>query len=143
MKLEMISCPVCGKPMPKKRMELGYNYCINCSTEKPKVCLIEGTQEGEDVDSTVTIVTQQEARLINKAKAEGKVTLVEDENALNMKTLEEQDSGPGGEDTDKRFLQNLEERDFTEGVLKDLEDLDGMVILGPDDLEAADILEEE
>ena len=30
--MEMISCPKCGDDFPKKRKELGYHVCVNCST---------------------------------------------------------------------------------------------------------------
>ena len=90
--LEMVPCPICGKPMPKKRMDLGYNYCINCSTESRKVCIVEGTQEGEDVQSETFIVTPQEAQLIAKTKDMGlKLERVEEETKLNLQTYEEQE----------------------------------------------------
>lgn len=70
-KLEMITCPRCGQPFPKKRQELGYNYCVNCSTEKQVTYIIEGTKDGDGDDtvlSTMHIVSQEEADNINRAR---------------------------------------------------------------------------
>lgn len=91
-KFEMIPCPVCGKPMPKKRLDLGYKYCVNCSTEGRKVCVVEGVQEGEDVQSETFIVSPQEAQLIAKTKSVGlKLEKLEEETKLNLQTYEEQE----------------------------------------------------
>lgn len=70
-KLEMIPCPRCGKPFPKRRAELGYNYCIACSTEKTVTYMIEGTQDGDGDDtvhSVFHIISQDEADRISRAK---------------------------------------------------------------------------
>lgn len=69
-KLEMIRCPRCGQLFPKKRQELGYNYCINCSTEKRVTYIIEGTTDGDGDDtihSAMYIISQEEADKINRA----------------------------------------------------------------------------
>lgn len=92
-KFEMIPCPVCGKPMPKKRMELGYNYCVNCSTEGRKVCMIKGTQEGDGNQEEVIIVSAQEAeRLSRYRKEETGVEQLEEESSLDMRTFEEKET---------------------------------------------------
>lgn len=102
---EMIPCPVCGRPMPKKRMELGYNYCVDCSTEGRKVCVVEGFQEGEDIQSDTMIVTPQEARCITRTKNMGvKLEKLEGETGLDLQTYEEQEE----------FEKILEKRDVAE-----------------------------
>lgn len=91
-KLEMIPCPRCGTPFPKRRQELGYNYCVNCSTEKPKVCRIEDQGEGEDTVTVSTIITQEEAMAIAKAERGGRVDLIPDQEPVpDYSTFEEQD----------------------------------------------------
>lgn len=61
MELEMIPCPKCRKDFPKKRKELGYNVCVNCSTVKPKIAIttVEGT--GDHTWNDVLIMDQDQA----------------------------------------------------------------------------------
>ena len=88
----MIPCPVCGKPMPKRRMELGYNYCVNCSTEGKKVCLVEGKPEGDSNQEEVVILSSQEAQAISRYRTIPKLEHIEDESPLNMQTYEEREA---------------------------------------------------
>ena len=89
---EMMPCPVCGKPMPKKRLELGYNYCVNCSTEGRKVCIVEGTPEGDGNQEEVIIMTAQEARALTGYRTgEPKLDLLEDETSPDMQTFEDRE----------------------------------------------------
>lgn len=140
---EMIPCPVCGKPMPKKRLELGYGYCINCSTEKPKVCLVEGTQEGDGAQAKVVIMSSQEAQKILGYKNTGLgLDHLDDEIPLDVQTFEEQEEfektatyerlgqveGDFGYEISERTGQDLE----TIGGLSD-EDLEAEIILEEDD----------
>lgn len=93
MQIEMIPCPVCGKPMPKKRMELGYNYCVNCSTEGKKVCMVKGNQEGDGNQEEVIIMTAQEAQKLTKYRNEGaRLEQLEEESSLDMRTFEEREA---------------------------------------------------
>lgn len=55
-KLDMLSnivtsCIYCNQPFPVERKKLGYNYCINCSSEKSKIYLDKGfqTREGHKI----------------------------------------------------------------------------------------------
>lgn|SRR5574344_114933 len=83
---ETVICPVCGKPFPKKRKDLGYNYCVNCSTEEGKVCIVEGVPEGDGDDNisySVNIMTPKEARSITSAlkqiRGTGSVDILDEE----------------------------------------------------------------
>ena len=73
-KLEMISCPKCGNPMPLKRKELGYHVCINCSTVSAKrgVPVMRGTGDHTWVDLEVMTQEQFERyeEMENKTKSE-------------------------------------------------------------------------
>lgn len=70
MQLEMIPCPVCGNDFPKKRKELGYHVCINCSTVQPVVGIttVEGT--GDHTYNDLIIMEQQRAITIARREAE-------------------------------------------------------------------------
>lgn len=70
MQLEMISCPKCGKDFPKKRKELGYHVCVNCSTVEPVVGIttVEGT--GDHTFNDLIIMDQSRARAIAEKEAE-------------------------------------------------------------------------
>lgn len=93
--LEMVKCPVCGKPFPKKRVELGYNTCVNCSTVKRVVGLGEDLGEGDHTYSVLHIVQPEVARAVYRAQNMGKVTVdvdAEDEgDAPDFRTFEEQE----------------------------------------------------
>jgi len=70
MQLEMIECPKCGNDFPKKRKELGYHVCVNCSTAKPVVGIttIEGT--GDHTWNDLIIMDQDRAFAIAAREAE-------------------------------------------------------------------------
>tara|TARA_R110000737_G_scaffold70979_1_gene99453 strand:- start:37 stop:327 length:291 start_codon:yes stop_codon:yes gene_type:complete len=74
MELEMIECPKCKDQMPKKRKELGYNVCINCSTVSAKrgVPVMRGTGDHTWVDLEVMTQDQFERyeEMENKTKSE-------------------------------------------------------------------------
>ena len=69
-KLEMIPCPKCGEDFPKKRKELGYHVCVNCSTTKPVVGIttVEGT--GDHTWNDIIIMDQDRALSIAAKEAE-------------------------------------------------------------------------
>ena len=79
MNLEMIQCPKCRADFPKKRRELGYHVCINCSTVKPVVGIttIEGT--GDHTYNDLIIMDQDRANTIayQAAKLSGKKSNIE------------------------------------------------------------------
>lgn len=66
----MIPCPKCGNDFPKKRKELGYHVCVNCSTTKPVVGIttVEGT--GDHTYNDIIIMDQDRARAIAAKEAE-------------------------------------------------------------------------
>ena len=70
MQLEMITCPKCGNDFPKKRKELGYHVCVNCSTVKPVVGVttVEGT--GDHTYNDIIIMDQDKFRSIAEKEAE-------------------------------------------------------------------------
>lgn len=70
MQFEMIECPNCGNDFPKKRKELGYHVCVNCSTAKPVVGIttIEGT--GDHTWNDLIIMDQDRAFAIAAREAE-------------------------------------------------------------------------
>ena len=69
MQLEMITCPKCGNDFPKKRKELGYHVCVNCSTVKPVVGVttVEGT--GDHTYNDIIIMDQDKFRSIAEKEA--------------------------------------------------------------------------
>lgn len=70
MQFEMIECPNCGNDFPKKRKELGYHVCVNCSTAKPVVGIttVEGT--GDHTWNDLIIMDQDRAFAIAAREAE-------------------------------------------------------------------------
>tara|TARA_R100000008_G_C3452501_1_gene100073 strand:- start:142 stop:516 length:375 start_codon:yes stop_codon:yes gene_type:complete len=61
-KMKMIPCVKCMNPMPELRLtQYGYNYCINCSTEKPLVARFHTTGKGEEVMTGIQIMDQKTA----------------------------------------------------------------------------------
>lgn len=69
-KLEMIKCPNCREDFPLKRKELGYNICINCSQEKPKVAVSTVNGQGDHTWNDVIIMDQDKAHGIARKAAE-------------------------------------------------------------------------
>lgn|SRR5574344_434248 len=122
---EMVPCPVCGKPMPKKRQELGYPYCVDCSTENKKVCLIEGTIEGDGVQSDVIIVTTEQGRIINKAACESGIVLLADDDLPDMQTFEQQEVAATVNAETRRQAKQVDEEtgELTEKVPEESEDI--------------------
>jgi len=63
--IEMISCKCCGQPMPKLRLTLyGYNFCINCSTVKPKVGRTLTLGTGDHTWNDLEILDQDVAKRV-------------------------------------------------------------------------------
>ena len=142
-KFEMVPCPVCGKPMPKKRLELGYKCCVSCSTEKPKVCIVEGTQEGDGTQDGIIIMSAQEARAISSYRTGGlKLEHIEDEVPLNMQTFEEREVAEEVlKRTDAAALEGEFGYEISDRTAKDLE---AIGIVSDEDLEAdLPVLEDE
>lgn len=70
MQLEMITCPKCNNDFPKKRKELGYHVCVNCSTVKPVVGITTIEGEGDHTFNDLIIMDQDRAISIAKKEAE-------------------------------------------------------------------------
>ena len=135
MEIEMIKCPRCGQPFPKARKDLGYNYCVNCSTERPVVGLIEGTgPEGDSMDS-ITIMKPELAFKIERARRgiSRSICISPDEEAPDMRTTEDQeDTIISSFDRETRiagmeeeYATSVEEIKDLGSVLDDLEESEG------------------
>jgi hypothetical protein len=70
MQLEMIPCPKCGNDFPKKRKELGYHVCINCSTVKPVIGVTTVEGSGDHTYNDLIIMDQDKFRQIAEKQAE-------------------------------------------------------------------------
>jgi len=59
--MEMINCARCGAAMPKLRLtKFGYDFCINCSTEKPKRAINVTGGSGDHTYNTIKVVTSDQ-----------------------------------------------------------------------------------
>lgn len=96
MQLEMIPCPKCGNDFPKKRKELGYHVCVNCSTTKPVVGITTVEGSGDHTWNDIIIMDQDRYRSIAEKEAElsGKKAYIEmldldaDESAISQSLKE-------------------------------------------------------
>ena len=79
MQLEMIPCPKCGNDFPKKRKELGYHVCVNCSTTKPVVGITTVEGSGDHTYNDLIIMDQDRYMAIAQKEAElaGKKAYIE------------------------------------------------------------------
>lgn len=150
-KLEMIACPKCGNPMPKGRWDLGYHYCVNCSTEQNVVGMVEDVGEGDHCYTSLTIMTQKDAFEINKANARLRGKRLESyitEPELDTKTFEDHDEVSSSLDFQKDHQLEEIENDFadsfSEGTLEELEQLSEMRdIVGLEEEEEEEEFEDE
>lgn len=137
--LEMIPCPICGRPFPKKRRDLGYNYCVNCSTEKPLVCRVEEHGEGDHTYDTIQIMKPEEAFALYKAEhnLNGKIDYdPEEEAAPDYSTFEQQEEATASLSPAEReaYLAELE-NEFTGMSERSIEEMDRLAPLMDDDEE--------
>ena len=59
--MEMINCVRCGAAMPKLRLtKFGYDFCINCSNEKPKRAINITGGSGDHTYNTIEVVTSDQ-----------------------------------------------------------------------------------
>jgi len=128
--LEMVICPICGKPFPKKRKELGYNYCVECSTEKQKVCVVESYGEGDHNYNDIVILSQEEAWEALKPQELDPVYIDVDENGegiVEEETLFEDEAIELGNSQDRdSYLDSLENefvKTFDPVVLEQMEQI--------------------
>ena len=65
--MEMIDCVRCGAAMPKLRLtKFGYDFCVNCSTEKPKVGVSITKGSGDHTYNTIQVLTSDQYERIKK-----------------------------------------------------------------------------
>ena len=61
MGMKMIECIKCRGNMPKlRKIKFGYNYCIECSTEKPKKAISVTGGSGDHTYNTIQVVTSEQ-----------------------------------------------------------------------------------
>ena len=61
MSIKMIDCPKCGEKMPELRLtKFGYDFYVNCSTEKPKKALSITGGSGDHTYNTIQVVTSEQ-----------------------------------------------------------------------------------
>ena len=71
--MEMIDCSRCKKDMPKLRLtKFGYDYCVNCSTEKPKKAINITGGSGDHTYNTIAVVTSDQYDSYHKQQELGK-----------------------------------------------------------------------
>ena len=59
--MEMISCSRCGADMPELRLsKFGYDFCVNCSTERPKKAINVTGGSGDHTYNTIEVVTSEQ-----------------------------------------------------------------------------------
>ena len=123
-KLQMIPCPKCGNDFPKKRKELGYHVCVNCSTVKPLVGIttVEGT--GDHTYNDLIIMDQDRALAIQAAADEiaGKKTHLEildfdkDENEVTQSVKEAVTNVLNDEETEFESFDPNKEPEGIKGI---------------------------
>ena len=65
--MEMIDCVRCGAAMPKLRLtKFGYDFCINCSTERPKKAINITGGSGDHTYNTIKVVTSEQYDVYQK-----------------------------------------------------------------------------
>ena len=59
--MKMINCSKCGVAMPELRLtKFGYDFCVNCSTEKPKKAINVTGGSGDHTYNTIQVVTSDQ-----------------------------------------------------------------------------------
>ncbi len=65
--MEMINCSRCGDDMPELRLsKFGYDFCINCSTERPKKAINVTGGSGDHTYNTIKVVTSEQYDVYKK-----------------------------------------------------------------------------
>jgi hypothetical protein len=61
MDIKIIECKKCNGNMPELRLtKFGYNYCVECSTEKPKKAISMTGGRGDHTYNTIQVVTSDQ-----------------------------------------------------------------------------------
>ena len=59
--MKMIRCSKCEDEMPELRLtRFGYDFCVNCSTEKPKVAMSVTGGSGDHTYNTIQVITSDQ-----------------------------------------------------------------------------------
>src|SRR5574344_2188254 len=82
MDLKIIIWVICGNQLLRKEN-------LDCSTEDKKVCVVEGTIEGDGVQSDVIILTKEQEQTISRLNAATSKTA--DDESLDLQTFEQQE----------------------------------------------------
>lgn len=68
--IKTILCSKCGNPMPELRLtKFGYDFCVNCSAEKPKIGKITTMGEGDHTWNEIQIIDQETARRLKELES--------------------------------------------------------------------------
>lgn len=132
MEIETVICPKCKKPFPKIRQDLGYKFCINCSPQGVVHPVIESIGQGEEAETIMHIVSQQEYNTIQRGQRMLHANLyenpdIEEEEAPDMSTFEEQEEATSHLSPAEREAQiealEQEQNGMSERSLEEFEDL--------------------
>jgi len=120
--VEMISCSICGNPMPKLRLtRFGYKHCVQCSTEKPKVALTTVYGSGDHTWNDIVVMDQDTAKSLAEKEAEilGKKVYFEE---LDYDEDDSIEAPQQANEKVRKYLKDLEDQedDDDEEVLEDL-----------------------
>lgn len=126
----MITCTRCGGEMPGLRLtRFGYDFCIKCSQESPRIGRVITLGEGDHTWNEIEFIDPETARRISEFEKQKNISHLReidlseedmfDEIVQGMKqklTAKEQDS----EDEDFSPLEDLEDIEEDEQELEDL-----------------------
>lgn len=122
--LETVVCSRCGKQYPKRRKELGYSYCVDCSEEQPVSCVVETLGEGDHTYVEVTILKAQGIKALTQTitlNREEREQLGIDEPELELHTYEDLDEI---ESTSQRAVHEIEYEEGEEELYIDSDSSD-------------------
>ena len=67
--IKMIECTRCKEDMPELRLtRFGYDFCINCSEEKPLQALSITGGDGDHTYNTIQVITSDQSDSIQRQK---------------------------------------------------------------------------
>ncbi len=65
--MKMINCVRCRNAMPELRLtKFGYDFCVDCSTEKPKVGVSITVGSGDHTANTIQVMTSEQFNSLKK-----------------------------------------------------------------------------
>lgn len=53
-------CAICGDAYPQRRADLGYDHCLSCSSEKPKIANMALHKQGYTFTSSVENINENQ-----------------------------------------------------------------------------------